>query len=227
MDLLMSWSGGKDSSLALKVLLESRHFTVRALLTTVTEGYDRVSMHGVRRELLHAQALSLRLPLEEVWIPKQSTNAIYEERMRKLFERYLDLGVTRVAFGDLFLEDIRDYRETRLRELGMKGVFPLWHQPTDKLARRFIDSGFRAVTCCVNPKRLSRDYCGVDYDAEFLKSLPPGVDPCGENGEFHTFVYDGPIFDRPIDFVRARVVSRGGFHFADLLPKVSSRRGSR
>jgi len=218
LDLLLSWSGGKDSALTLRVLLRSGRHRVRALLTTVTEEYDRVSMHGIRRELLHAQAQSLGLPLEEVWIPRDASNAIYEKRMRVALEKYLDLGVTRVAFGDLFLADVRAYRETRLREIGMRGIFPLWHGKTDRLAEQFVDLGFKAVTCCVDSRRLSRGFCGVPYDREFLARLPRGVDPCGENGEFHTFVSDGPLFKSKIDFDLGKVVSREGFYFADLIP---------
>jgi uncharacterized protein (TIGR00290 family) len=219
LDVLLSWSGGKDSSLTLHALMRSDRYRVRALLTTVTEGYDRVSMHGVRRRLLQAQASSVGIPLEVAWIPKDSSNAVYEERMRALLEKHQGLGVTAVAFGDLFLADIRAYREARLREVGMKGVFPLWHRKTDKLAARFIDLGFKAVLCCVDPKRLSRDFCGLPYDEELLSRLPPDVDPCGENGEFHTFVYDGPIFKTRVGFEVGKVVLRQGFYFADLAPK--------
>jgi uncharacterized protein (TIGR00290 family) len=218
LDLLLSWSGGKDSALTLRALQRSGRYRVRALLTTVTEGYDRVSMHGVRRRLLQAQASSIGLPLEEVWIPRDSSNAVYGERMKAVLEKYLDLGVTRVGFGDLFLADIRAYREARLREIGMKGVFPLWHRKTDRLASRFLDLGFKAVICCADPKLLPRKSCGAPYDKEFLSRLPHDVDPCGENGEFHTFVYDGPIFKRRVDFDVGKVVLRQGFYFADLIP---------
>ncbi len=138
--------------------------------------------------------------------------------MRIVLEKYFDMGVTTVAFGDLFLADIRAYRETRLGEVGMNGMFPLWHRRTDKLAEQFIDLGFKAVTCCVDAKKLSRDFCGVPYNREFLAMLPRGIDPCGENGEFHTFVFDGPLFKRDIDFDLGKVVSREGFYFADLIP---------
>ena len=204
--------------MALQAIQKSGRYCVRALLTTLTQGYDRVSMHGVRIQLLHAQAASLGLPLEEVWIPRDASNAIYEERMRAAVEKYLELSVSGVAFGDLFLADLRTYREVRLREIGMKGVFPLWHRKTDRLAGRFIDLGFRAVTCCVDSRKLPRDYCGVAYDREFLGRLPRDIDPCGENGEFHTFVFDGPLFKRELDFSLGQVVSRGGFYFADLVP---------
>jgi uncharacterized protein (TIGR00290 family) len=217
-EVLLSWSGGKDSTLALRVL-KSRGYLVSALLTTVTEGYDRVSMHGVRRALLRQQASSLGIPLEEVWIPRNSSNAIYERRMKAALEKYLARGVKRVAFGDLFLEDVRAYREKRLAEVAMEGVFPIWHRDTHRLARQFLTLGFRAVTCCTDPKRLSRGLCGVPYDSEFLDRIPKDVDPCGENGEFHTFVFDGPLFRRPVRFDVGKVVLRRGFYFADLVPK--------
>jgi uncharacterized protein (TIGR00290 family) len=204
--------------LALHRLSESGRYRVRALLTTLTEEYDRVSMHGVRRRLLHDQALSLGLPSEEVWIPRDASNVTYEKRMGIILAKYLDLGVSRVAFGDLFLPDIRAYREIKLREIGMKGVFPLWHRKTERLAKQFLDLGFKAVTCCVDSRRLPRDFCGVPYDLEFLGRLPRQVDPCGENGEFHTFVFDGPLFNARIDFDLGEVVSREGFYFADLVP---------
>lgn len=218
MDVLLSWSGGKDSTLTLQAL-GSRGVRVRALLTTVTEGYDRISMHGVRRPLLHDQASSLGLQLEEVWIPKNSSNLTYEQRMRAVLEKYMPMGVKKVAFGDLFLEDIRSYREKKLAEIGMKGIFPIWHKDTRKLARRFVKMGFRAVTCCVDPKQVSKEFCGVPYDERFLDSLPKSVDPCGERGEFHTFVFDGPLFSRPVKFDPGRVVLRDGFYFADLIPR--------
>ena len=175
-------------------------------------------MHGVRRVLLHAQASSLGLPLEEVWIPRNASNAIYEKRMRAAMEKYLAMGVRRVAFGDLYLEDVRAYREKRLAEVAMKCVFPIWHKDTHRLARQFVKLGFRAVTCCIDPRRLSKDLCGVPYDSGFLDRIPREVDPCGENGEFHTFVFDGPLFDRPVRFDVAKVVLRNGFYFADLIP---------
>ncbi len=190
-----------------------------AILTTLTEGYDRVSMHGVRRTLLHSQASSLGLPLEEVWIPKNSSNAVYERRMRSALEKHFARGVKKVAFGDLFLEDIRAYREKRLAEMAMEGVFPIWHRDTHRLARQFVKLGFRAVTCCIDPGRLPREFCGVPYDSEFLDRIPKDVDPCGENGEFHTFVFDGPLFGQPVRFDVGKVVLRHGFYFADLVPK--------
>ncbi len=218
MDVLLSWSGGKDSTLALRAL-RSRGIGVKALLTTVTEGYERISMHGVRRDLLHEQASSLGLAVEEVWIPKNSPNATYEQRMRAVLEKYLAMGVKKVAFGDLFLEDIRSYREKRLAEIGMKGIFPVWHRDTRRFARQFVKLGFRAVTCCIDPKQIPKEFCGVPYDDGFLDRLPEGVDPCGERGEFHTFVFNGPLFARRVEFDVGKVVLRRGFYFADLLPK--------
>jgi uncharacterized protein (TIGR00290 family) len=219
MDVLLSWSGGKDSSLALREIIGSRRYSVKALLTTVTEEFDRISMHGVRRSLLSAQATSLGLPLEEVWIPKSATNEIYEDRMRTVLTKYKDRGVECVAFGDLFLQDVRSYREEKLAQIGMTGMFPLWGRDTGKLAREFIETGFRAVVCCVDPRKLPGEFCGREYDKAFLKSIPATVDPCGENGEFHTFVYAGPIFSNEIPITKGQVVLRDGFYFADLVPR--------
>lgn len=216
--ILMSWSGGKDSSLALHKVRDQGSYDVNALVTTVTEEFDRVSMHGVRRSLLHAQASSLGLPLEEVWIPKDASNEVYEARMKAVLLKRRAEGVEQVAFGDLFLQDIRTYREERLEQIGMRGLFPLWGVDTAELAAQFIEQGFRAVICCVDPKQLGKEFCGREFDRSLLESLPRGVDPCGENGEFHTFVYAGPIFKKEIGIKKGAVVLRGGFYFADLLP---------
>jgi uncharacterized protein (TIGR00290 family) len=215
--LLLSWSGGKDSALALQELNATGAREVKALLTTVTAEFYRISMHGVRRRLLQEQASSLGLPLEEVWIPSNSSNEVYETEMRKALMKYRDQGVEEVAFGDLFLQDIRRYREERLGQIGMQGLFPLWGRDTGELAREFIELGFRAVVCCVDPRTLGERFCGMEYDGSFLESLPSGVDPCGENGEFHTFVYAGPIFKNEIQLTKGSIVNRGGFYFADLL----------
>jgi uncharacterized protein (TIGR00290 family) len=219
-DILLSWSGGKDSSLALFELVRSKKYDVRALLTTVTEGYDRISMHGVRRSLLSAQALSVGFPLNEVWIPKSASNQAYDDRMKAVLTGYKKSGVGLVAFGDLFLQDIRWYRDERLARVGMKGVYPLWGRDTSKLAREFVDDGFRAIVCCLDPKKMPAEFCGAEYDTAFLDSIPSAVDPCGENGEFHTFVYDGPIFSHGIPIRKGEVVLRDGFYFADILPGV-------
>jgi len=216
--LLMSWSGGKDSALALHEINETGAYKVTALLTTVTKDFDRISMHGVRRTLLHAQAASLGLPVEEVWIPKDASNEAYEAQMKAVLLKHRDEGIEEVAFGDLFLQDIRAYREERLGQIAMKGLFPLWGRDTAKLAREFVELGFMAVVCCIDPRRLPREFCGREYDSSFLESLPSGVDPCGENGEFHTFVYAGPIFKNEIAIETGEVVLRDGFFFADLIP---------
>jgi uncharacterized protein (TIGR00290 family) len=200
-------------------MIATKRYRVKALLTTLTEGYDRISMHGVRRSLLGAQASSLGLRLEEVWIPKKASNEVYEDRMRRVLTKYKRRGVDGVAFGDLFLRDIRSYREAKLAQIGMRGVFPLWGRDTHKLARKFVEDGFRAVVCCVDPRKLPGEFCGRDFDVEFLESLPASVDPCGENGEFHTFVHEAPIFKKKIPIEKGRVVLRDGFYFADLFPR--------
>jgi uncharacterized protein (TIGR00290 family) len=176
-------------------------------------------MHGVRRALLHAQASSLGLPLEEVWIPKDASNEVYEAQMKAVLLKHRDdEGVVDVVFGDLFLQDIRRYREERLGQVGMRGLFPLWGLDTGKLSLEFIERGFRAVVCCTDPRWLGKEFCGKEFDRSFLESLPPGVDPCGENGEFHTFVHAGPIFSEPIAVEIGPVVERDGFVFADVKP---------
>jgi len=212
----MCWSGGKDSALALAEALADPALRVEALLTTVTEQYERISMHGVRRELLTEQAEILGLPLEEVRIPVRASNEIYEANMRRLLIRYQARGVQRVIFGDLFLQDIRAYRERQLATLGMRGLFPLWLKNTRALAQEFIARGFRAILVCIDPKQLDPSFCGREFDEQLLRDLPPGADPCGENGEFHTFVYEAPIFRRPIPVARGEIVCRDGFWFCDL-----------
>jgi uncharacterized protein (TIGR00290 family) len=213
-DIVLSWSGGKDSALALLALRELRAEPV-ALLTTVTEGYERVSMHGVRRQLVRSQAAVAGVPPVEVEIPPQCSNDVYEARMVAAFASLRD--VTEVAFGDLFLEDIRAYRESRLAAVGKRGQFPLWGHDTRELAHRFLADGFRAVVVCVDPRLLDRSFAGREYDERLLADLPPNVDPCGENGEFHTFVYAGPIFGSPLRSRRGATVERDGFVFCDLL----------
>ncbi len=216
--VLICWSGGKDSSLALQAVLSDPAFHVQSLLTTVTEGYDRISMHGVRRTLLLEQAEAVGLPLEEVKIPNACVNETYEEAMRRVLSHYRQEGVRRVVFGDLFLEEIRAYRQKNLARIGMEGLYPLWGLDTRRLAEKFIASGFKAVLVCVDPKQISPEFCGREFDASLLRDLPPSADPCGENGEFHTFVYEGPIFKRPIPIQRGEIVEREGFWFCDLLP---------
>ncbi len=217
--VLFSWSGGKDSAMALKEVLTRPEYEVAALLTTVTEDYDRISMHGVRRSLLRQQADSLGLPLEEIGISKRSSNEEYESKMGEALIRYKDAGITSVVFGDIFLEDLKQYRENNLAKIGMKGVFPLWKQDTHELVRGFIELGFRAVVVCVDSQTLDRGFAGREIDEEFVRGLPETVDVCGENGEYHSFVYDGPIFKTRIPYTRGEVVLREDrFCYCDLVP---------
>jgi len=220
--VLFCWSGGKDSALALHSLLRDPEFQVTGLLTTVTEGFDRISMHGVRRELLHRQADAIGLPVEEVFIPPQCPNTCYEARMAEAMHRCRGRGIQHVAFGDIFLEDLRAYREANLLQAGMKALFPIWKIDTRELAKRFLSEGFRAITACIDPRKLDPSFAGRELDAAFFRDLPSSVDPCGENGEFHTFVFAGPIFQYPIGVQAGRVVERDSFIFCDLLPAEST-----
>jgi len=216
--VLVCWSGGKDSAMTLYELRKAGGYAPAALLTTVTEDYDRISMHGVRRALLEQQAESVGLPLEKIWIPPACTNARYEAAMEALLTRYKQTGIDCVAFGDIFLEDLRAYRENHLAKIGCRGLFPVWKRDTPELARTFLALGFAAIVVCVDPKVLDRSFAGRRIDEEFLRDLPPHVDPCGERGEFHSFVFDGPIFRQPVSFTVGEVVDRDGFVFCDLLP---------
>lgn len=215
--ILFCWSGGKDSAMALHALLRHKELRVAGLLTTVTEGFERVSMHGVRRQLLQRQAESIGLPLQEVRIPPQCVNPIYEARMEAAMRAAFERGIRRVAFGDIFLEDLRVYREKNLALIGMEAVFPIWKRDTHELAREFVRLGFRAKAVCVDPRVLDRSFAGRELDESFFRDLPANSDPCGENGEFHTFVYDGPIFRNPVKCRTGEVVERDGFVFCDLL----------
>src|SRR5947199_6658251 len=192
--ILFCWSGGKDSAMALHTLLQQQHFRVTALLTTVTETYDRISMHGVRRELILQQAESIGLPLHEVRIPAQCVNPIYEARMEEALRVHYDSGVRKIAFGDIFLEDLRAYREKNLARIGMSALFPIWKRDTHELIRFFQARRFRAIAVCIDPKVLDRSFAGRELDDSFFRDLPGNVDPSVENGEFHTFVCDGPVF---------------------------------
>jgi uncharacterized protein (TIGR00290 family) len=215
--ILFCWSGGKDSAMALYALLQRKDIRVTALLTTVTEGYERISMHGVRRELLLRQAESIGLPLHEVRIPPQCVNPIYEARMEEALRAHYDQGVRKVAFGDIFLEDLRAYREKNLARIGMTALFPIWKRDTHELIQFFHAQRFRAIAACVDSKVLGPSFAGRELDESFFRDLPPIADPCGENGEFHTFVFDGPIFHFPIPVRAGEVVNRDGFVFCDLM----------
>jgi uncharacterized protein (TIGR00290 family) len=216
--ILMSWSGGKDSCIALHEIKRAQNYRVAALLTTLTRDYDRISMHGVRRVLLERQAASLGLPLHQVLISKEATNEEYEMKMGEAFSVYREQGIDSIVFGDLFLEDIRAYREQFLARHNMRGLFPVWKRDTSSFIKEFIELGFKAVVTCVDSKVLDQSFAGRIIDETFLSSLPAHVDPCGENGEFHSFVFDGPIFTEAVKFSIGVAVSRGCFWFRDLLP---------
>jgi uncharacterized protein (TIGR00290 family) len=212
----LSWSGGKDSALTLWAL-RLQGVEPEALITTVTDAYDRISMHGVRRELLAKQADATGIPLVEVRIPPACVNEVYEARMTEAFASAPLASVETVAFGDLFLEDVRAYREERLTASGRRGVFPLWGRDTGVLAREFIAAGFQAFIVTLDPRALDASFAGRAYDEQLLAELPASVDPCGENGEFHTFVHAGPIFNEPIACETGEVVEREGFVFCDVI----------
>lgn len=214
---LLSWSSGKDSAWALHVL-RAQGLNVVGLLTTLNEAFDHVAMHAVRRELLEAQADAAGLPLWTVALPWPCSNADYEQRMGAYIERGKADGITHIAFGDLFLQDIRDYRVRQLADTSIEPLFPLWCSPRDTpaLAHAMIDAGLRAVLTCVDPRQLPVSYAGRTFDAAFLNDLPATVDPCGERGEFHTFAFEGPMFSKAIEFERGEIVERDGFCYADL-----------
>lgn len=231
--IIFSWSGGKDSALALyKIILEDK-LEITALLTTLNAAFKRISMHGVREELLEQQAESIGLPLIKMYV-NEGTNVEYEKEMEKLLLEYKAKGVTKVIFGDIFLEDLRLYRENNLSKVGLKAEFPLWKKSTTDLINEFLKLNFKTITCCVNDAYLKEDKVGVEIDSEFIKSLPANVDPCGENGEYHTFCYAGPIFKTPIKFSIGEKIYKPleiktldcdlessqtkGFWFCDLIP---------
>lgn len=236
---IFNWSGGKDSSLALYHILKEGKFDITALMTTVNSKYDRISMHGVRKELLYAQGESIGIPIKEVRLPEMPSMSEYDEMMLGVLSELKKDQVTHSIFGDIFLEDLRTYRENRLKEVGLTAHFPLWKRDTTELVHEFIDLGFKTVVVCVKSELLSDEFSGRIIDREFLKDLPKNVDPCGENGEFHTFVFDGPIFNKPIKYTLGEKVFKeyeapkdkedscfsgspskkpSGFHFCDLIP---------
>ena len=217
--VLFGWSGGKDSALALYEIQKDKKYEIISLLTTITEGYDRVSLHGVPRILVEQQAKSLGLPIQEVFISKDSSNEEYESRMKETLIRFKQAGVSLVVFGDIFLEEVRKYREDNLSKLGMKGLFPIWGRDTVELTRSFIALGFQAIVTCVDARALDKSFVGRIIDESFSAQLPPNVDPGGENGEFHSFVFDGPIFRERIAYKLGKQVLRDSFYFCDLLPE--------
>jgi uncharacterized protein (TIGR00290 family) len=216
--VLLSWSSGKDSAWTLHVLRNDPNVEVVGLLTTVNTTHGRVAMHSTRLTIVEAQARAVGLPLHVIPLPWPCSNEVYERAMRKAAEDAVKHGVTHIAFGDLFLEDIRAYRIKQLEGSGLEPLFPIWHELTEPLARRMIDTGVEAIITCVDPKKLSRSFAGRRFDHAFLDELPQGVDPCGENGEFHTCVLAGPMFREPLCASVGEVVERDGFYFADLMP---------
>ena len=216
--VLLSWSSGKDSAWALHVLAEDPGIEIVGLVTTVNAKFDRIAMHAVRRQLLVQQVAATGIEPWIVDIPHPCTDEQYGQAMGSLIKRARRAGIEAMAFGDLFLEDVRAYRQKQLTGTGVEPLFPLWQQDTAQLARQMQAAGVRTRVTCVDPKVLDRSFAGRDWDQAFLDALPEGVDPCGENGEFHTFVYDGPVFSRPIPIKLGEVVERDGFVFADLLP---------
>lgn len=216
--LLLSWSSGKDSAWALHLLRQKGEYEIAGLLTTVNSAFDRVAMHGTRRRLLELQAEAAELPLIAVPLPWPCSNAEYESIMRAVCERAIAQGIEAIAFGDLFLEDVRAYRERQLQGTGLEPIFPLWQMPTDELAREMIAGGVRAKLVCIDPQKLAPEFAGRDFDDQFLADLPAGVDPCGENGEFHTCVYGGPMFRHGIPVTTGERVQRDGFWYCDVVP---------
>ena len=214
--VLFSWSGGKDSTMALHEILSSRRYEVAALLTTVTEDYDRISMHGIRRVLLEQQAESIGIPLEKVLISRQAANEEYETKTMQTLTKYKKSGVASVVFGDIFLEDLKDYREKNLAKLEMKGIFPIWKRDTSELMRAFIALGYKAVTVCVDTQTLDGRFVGRMIDRQFMDDFPKTADVCGENGEYHSFVYDGPIFKRAVSYrLGEKVLRENRFYYCD------------
>ena len=215
--LLFSWSGGKDSAVALYELQQTGQYEIAALLTTVTKDLDRISMHGVRRSLLELQAQALDIPLHQIWISKNASNSDYEAKLSETFDIYKLEGVDTVAFGDLFLEDIREYRDAFLSRCEMSALYPIWERNTKEFLKDFTARGFKAITTCVDSRKLDATFAGKFIDESFLNSLPDHVDPRGENGEFHTFVFAGPNFKREISFRIGETSLREGFYYCDLI----------
>ena len=215
----LSWSSGKDAAWTLHECRRRGNVQITGLLTVITETFHRVSMHAVREDVLDAQAEAVGVPLHKAYIPFPCSNEQYEAVMAQVVQDAKDSGVTAFAFGDLFLEDVRKYREEKLAGTGMKPIFPLWGSDTKALAKEMIEGGLKACITCLDPKKMPKEFAGRVVDEEFLRSIPAGVDPCGENGEFHTFAFAGPMFSRPLDIVIGETVERDGFVFTDVLLK--------
>jgi uncharacterized protein (TIGR00290 family) len=220
--VLVSWSSGKDCAWALHLIRQQPDIEVAGLLTTINAGFDRVAMHGTRRAVLEAQAAAAGLPLWTVSLPWPCSNEVYEQRMAEACSRALDSRVDVIAFGDLFLRDLRSYRESQLKSTGLQPLFPLWEMPTTELAQQMVEGGLRAKIVCVDSRQLDASFGGRDFDGTLLRDLPPNVDPCGENGEFHTCVYDGPMFSKPIPLTSGETVDRDGFIYSDFEVQKSS-----
>ena len=214
----IAWSSGKDAAWALYVARQANDLDIVTMLTTITASYDRVSMHGVRDELLEAQARVAGLDLHRVMIPSPCSDEQYANAMRRMMEKAHADGVTHVIFGDVYLEDVRRYREERMAQVGMSAVFPLWERNTKDLAYEMIEGGLKSCITCLDPRKIPREFAGRAYDRAFLEALPADADPCGENGEFHTFVHAGPMFGEPIAVRMGETVERDGFVFTDVLP---------
>lgn len=215
----LSWSSGKDSAYALSVLLKDPKYAVTGIFTTVTENFNRVSIHSVRETLLETQAEKLNLPLYKIKIPYPCSNDLYNKAMMEFIRTAKNKGITTMAFGDLFLKEVRDYRIKQLADTGIEPIFPIWGKDTKDLSLKIIDLGFDAVITCIDKKKLNPSFSGKKYNFDFLASLPHGIDPCGENGEFHSFVYNCPLFSQGIKIIIGEKVSRDGFMFTDILPK--------
>jgi uncharacterized protein (TIGR00290 family) len=218
--VLISWSSGKDCAWALH-LLRQPGIEIAGLLTTINAEFDRVAMHGTRRSILEAQAAAAQLPLWDIPLPWPCSNEVYEQRMADACRRAVDENIDAIAFGDLFLRDVRAYRETQLKPTGIEPLFPLWEIPTAELARSMISAGLRAKLVCVDSRQLDASFAGRDFDSNLLSDLPSSIDPCGENGEFHSCVYDGPMFSYPIALDPGEIVNRDGFLYADFSPAAS------
>jgi uncharacterized protein (TIGR00290 family) len=215
--ILLSWSSGKDSAWTLHVLRQKEEYEIAGLLTTINSAFDRVAMHSTRRTLLEMQAAAARLPLTTIPLPWPCSNAEYELAMKRACDDAIAQGIAAIAFGDLFLTDVREYRERQLKGTGLTPIFPLWKLPTEQLAREMVNAGLRAKLVCIDPNQLSPDFLGRDFDHSLLDDLPPGTDRCGERGEFHSFVYSGPMFNHSIPIAVGEKVERDGFWFCDML----------